>query len=42
MGALAALERSLKAGYPKAELNNEPELTALRSDANYQRLIGRY
>lgn len=40
--ALATLERALKAGYPKAELNNEPEFIALRSDARYQRLIGQF
>ena len=37
--ALAALERALKAGYPVKELDNEPELIALRADAHYHRLI---
>ncbi len=37
--ALGALERALKAGYPVKDLASEPELTALRSDARYQRLL---
>jgi serine/threonine-protein kinase len=37
--ALGALERALKAGYPVRELQNEPELVALRADARYHRLI---
>jgi serine/threonine-protein kinase len=38
-GALAALERALKAGYPVADLAREPEFTALRADARYHRLL---
>lgn len=37
--ALAALERAVNAGYPVKDLTTEPELTALRADARYQRLI---
>lgn len=37
--ALATLERALKAGYPVKELDNEPELIALRADAHYHRLV---
>ena len=37
--ALGALERALQAGYPVRDLATEPELTALRADARYQRLL---
>lgn len=37
--ALSALDRALKKGYPAKELDNEPELIALRADAQYHRLI---
>jgi eukaryotic-like serine/threonine-protein kinase len=37
--ALAWVERAVKAGYPVRDLTNEPEFTALRADARYQRLI---
>ena len=37
--ALSALERALKAGYPSKELESEPELIALRADAQYHRLL---
>jgi len=37
--ALAALGRALTAGYPSKDLANEPELTALRADARYHRLL---
>ena len=38
--ALRALERALKAGYPVKDLASEPELTALRTDLRYHRLLG--
>lgn len=37
--ALAALERALKAGYAVKDLAAEPELTSLRADARYHRLL---
>ena len=37
--ALAALQRALKAGYAAKDLANEPELTALRTDARYYRVL---
>jgi serine/threonine-protein kinase len=37
--ALAALERTVKAGYTIRDLSNEPEFTSLRADARYHRLI---
>ena len=37
--ALEALGRALKAGYPAVELFAEPELTSLRSDPRYHRLV---
>ncbi|MBY0496433.1 MAG: hypothetical protein K2Y23_19675 [Cyanobacteria bacterium] len=37
--ALDALQRALKAGYAVKDLANEPELTALRTDARYHRLL---
>jgi serine/threonine-protein kinase len=37
--ALASLERALKAGYAVKDLASEPELTALRTDARYHRLL---
>jgi tetratricopeptide (TPR) repeat protein len=40
--ALSTLERALKAGYPAAELRNEPYFTELRGDVRYQRLIGQF
>jgi serine/threonine-protein kinase len=36
--ALAALEAAVRAGYSMAEVVNEPELAALRSDPNYRRI----
>jgi tetratricopeptide (TPR) repeat protein/tRNA A-37 threonylcarbamoyl transferase component Bud32 len=39
--SLTAVEGALKAGYPVSELQSEPELLALRSDARYHRLIDR-
>jgi len=39
--SLTAVEGALKAGYPLHELQNEPELLTLRSDARYHRLIDR-
>ena len=38
-GALETLARALKAGYPAAELGAEPELSALRTDPRYHRLV---
>jgi tetratricopeptide (TPR) repeat protein len=37
--ALKSLEQTLRGGYPVREIDNDPELTALRSDARYHRLI---
>ena len=37
--ALTALESAIKAGYATKDLANEPELTAVRADARYQRLL---
>ena len=37
--ALGTLGRALLAGYPVKDLAAEPELTALRADARYQRLL---
>lgn len=37
--ALTALESALKAGFAMKDLGNEPELTAMRADARYQRLL---
>jgi serine/threonine-protein kinase len=37
--AIRLIERALKAGYPLKEISNEPELTALRADARFHRLI---
>jgi eukaryotic-like serine/threonine-protein kinase len=39
--SLAAVEAALKAGYPLDEVQNEPELLTLRTDARYHRLIDR-
>ncbi len=39
--SLAAVEGALKAGYPVNELQNEPELLSLRTDARYHRLVDR-
>jgi serine/threonine-protein kinase len=39
--SLAAVEAALKAGYPLEEVQNEPELLTLRTDARYHRLIDR-
>ena len=39
--ALKAVEGALKAGYPVSELQSEPELLSLRTDARYHRLIDR-
>ncbi len=38
-GALDALARALKAGYPATELGAEPELSTLRTDPRYHRLV---
>jgi serine/threonine-protein kinase len=38
-GALDALRRALAAGYPVAEIAQEPELVGLRADARYHRLV---
>ena len=37
--SLAAVEAALKSGYPLDDLQNEPELLTLRTDARYHRLI---
>ena len=37
--SLASLRRALQAGYPSKDLANEPELTELRADARYHRLL---
>jgi eukaryotic-like serine/threonine-protein kinase len=37
--ALASVGQAVKAGYPVRDLTNEPEFTALRADARYQRVI---
>jgi serine/threonine protein kinase/Flp pilus assembly protein TadD len=37
--ALAALEQSLRAGFPVDEVKNDPELLGLRADARYHRLM---
>ena len=39
--ALKAIEGALKAGYPVGELQSEPELLSLRTDARYHRLVDR-
>jgi len=39
--SLAAIEGALTAGYPLDEVQNEPELLTVRSDARYHRLIDR-
>jgi serine/threonine-protein kinase len=39
--ALAALEQALAAGYALKEIQNEPELTKLRSDPRYHRILAR-
>jgi serine/threonine-protein kinase len=39
--SLAAVEGALKAGYPLEEVQNEPELLTLRTDARYHRLVDR-
>jgi eukaryotic-like serine/threonine-protein kinase len=38
--ALERLGRAVKAGYSVKEIANEPELTQLRADARYHRLVG--
>ena len=38
--ALDALGLALKAGYTRSELDNEPELAALRSDPRYRAVVG--
>jgi hypothetical protein len=38
--ALDALGRALKAGYARSEIDNEPELAALRSDPRYRAVVG--
>lgn len=38
--ALDALGRALKAGYARSEIDNEPELAALRSDSRYEAIVG--
>ena len=37
--ALESLKRAIDAGYPASELSAEPELTALRADPRYHRLV---
>ena len=37
--ALALLTAALKAGYPRVEIDNEPELTLLRQDLRYQQSL---
>jgi serine/threonine-protein kinase len=37
--ALTSLERALKAGYAVKDLASEPELTSMRADARYHRLL---
>ena len=37
--ALASLRRALEAGYAVADVASDPELTALRTDARYRRLV---
>ena len=37
--ALAGLRRALEAGYAVADVASDPELTALRADARYHRLV---
>jgi eukaryotic-like serine/threonine-protein kinase len=39
--AISALEGALKAGYNRREIEQEPELTALRTDVRYHRLMTR-
>jgi serine/threonine-protein kinase len=39
--SLTAVEGALKAGYPVNELQSEPELLSLRTDARYHRLVDR-
>lgn len=39
--AFAALEMALQAGYPKADIEGDPELRRLRQDAGYDRLVVR-
>ena len=34
--ALEALGRAIQAGYPRNEIENEPELAPIRSDRRYQ------
>jgi serine/threonine-protein kinase len=41
-GALDALARALKAGYPPREIAVDPEFIGLRSDERYQRLIAAF
>jgi serine/threonine protein kinase len=38
-GALAAIARALKDGFPQRELDNDPAFAELRGDPRYQRLI---
>ena len=37
--ALASLQQALTAGYAVKDLANEPELTSMRADARYHRLL---
>src|SRR6185436_9451113 len=39
--ALAALERTVKAGYSPREIRNEPELVSLRTDARFHVVMSR-
>ena len=39
--ALNCLEAALEAGYPLIEINNDPELSKLRQDPAYQRLLAK-
>jgi hypothetical protein len=40
--SLATVESALTAGYPVSELQSEPELLSLRTDARYHRLVDRF
>ncbi len=40
--ALRDLEKALSAGYALREIANEPELTGLRSDSRYHRIVVKF
>ncbi|MEP3890338.1 MAG: winged helix-turn-helix domain-containing protein [Hellea sp.] len=40
-GALTSLEKALKAGYPLIEIMHDPELSALREDQGYHKILTR-